>query len=68
LRASDVKIYRAMGFGTDKIAVGKLSVKNGVSASGYGLVVRPSEWVMVSKCPDNTYILSSPGLSPDAVR
>lgn len=68
LRTSEVKIYRAMGFGAGRITVGRLTIRDGASLTGYGLVVEPSEWIAVARCPDAILILSAPGLSPDAAR
>lgn len=68
LRTSEVKIYRAVGASMGRVTVGRLSIRDGVSLTGYGLIVGPSEWVLVANCPGGAVFLSAPGLSPDAVR
>jgi hypothetical protein len=34
---------------------------------GYGMVTSDAEWILVARCPDATYILGGPGLSPRVV-
>ncbi len=48
------------------VVAGKITLRP-LGISGYGMVVRGAEWILVARCPDMTYILGAPGLSPGAV-
>jgi len=66
INASTTRIWRRLGYGTPYIEIGKITLKpQGVE--GYGMVTRDAEWILVARCPDATYILGGPGLSPRVV-
>jgi len=65
VNASTVRIWR-IGRGGPFITVGKITLMP-LGVSGYGMVVHDSQWILVARCPDMTYILGGPGLSPEAV-
>ena len=65
INASTTRIRR-LGYGTPYIEIGKITLTpQGVE--GYGMVTRDAEWILVARCPDATYILGGPGLSPRVV-
>ncbi len=65
INASTTRIWR-LGYGTPYIKIGKITLKpQGVE--GYGMVTRDAEWILVARCPDATYVLGGPGLSPRVV-
>ena len=65
INASTTGIWR-VGRGGPYVTVGMLSLTpQGIK--GYGMVTRDAEWILVARCPDATYILGGPGLSPRVV-
>ena len=68
VNSSSAHVMR-IGYGGARAAVGWLMVSGpGVKAEGYGIFVRGAEWILIARCPDGTYVLGAPGLSPEAAR
>jgi hypothetical protein len=65
INASTTRIWRE-GRGGPYVVIGKITLMpQGIK--GYGMVTRDAEWILVARCPDATYILGAPGLSPRVV-
>jgi len=65
INASTTRIWRK-GRGGPYVTVGKITLTP-QDVEGYGMVTRDAEWILVARCPDATYILGGPGLSPRVV-
>jgi hypothetical protein len=60
-------LFRAMGYGGARVVIGELTILP-TGIIGPGMVVRSAKWILVARCPDKTYILAAPGLTPEVVQ